>query len=52
MLAEIQRDLTPETAAQRLRECPEVHYLDSAARAQEPAKGPALEHGETATTEK
>lgn len=49
MLAEIQRDLTPETAAQRLRECPEVHYLD---KALEPATGSTLEHGETATTEK
>ena len=29
MLSEIQRDLTPETAAQRLRECAEVHFLDA-----------------------
>lgn len=27
MLAEAQRDLTPEQAAQRLRELPEIHYL-------------------------
>ena len=27
-MAEAQRDLTPEQAAQRLRECEEVHYLD------------------------
>jgi UDPglucose--hexose-1-phosphate uridylyltransferase len=29
MTAEPQRDLTPEQAAERLREMPEVHYLDS-----------------------
>lgn len=28
-MAEPQRDLTPEQAAQRLRACPEVHYLDA-----------------------
>jgi UDPglucose--hexose-1-phosphate uridylyltransferase len=28
LMAEAQRDLTPEQAAQRLRECDEVHYLD------------------------
>jgi galactose-1-phosphate uridylyltransferase len=28
LLAEAQRDLTPEQAAKRLRECDEVHYLD------------------------
>ena len=27
-MAEPQRDLTPEQAAQRLRACAEVHYLD------------------------
>ena len=27
-MAEAQRDLTPEQAARRLRECDEVHYLD------------------------
>jgi len=27
MMAEAQRDLTPEQAATRLRECSEVHYL-------------------------
>ena len=27
MLAEAQRDLTPEAAAQRLRDLPNVHYL-------------------------
>lgn len=26
-MAEAQRDLTPEQAAARLRECSEVHYL-------------------------
>jgi UDPglucose--hexose-1-phosphate uridylyltransferase len=29
-MAEPQRDLTPEQAAQRLRACSEVHYLDGA----------------------
>ena len=29
MLAEAQRDLTPEQAAQRLRDLPEIHYLDA-----------------------
>jgi UDPglucose--hexose-1-phosphate uridylyltransferase len=29
MLAEAQRDLTPEQAAQRLRELSDVHYLDT-----------------------
>lgn len=29
MLAEPQRDLTPEQAATRLRACNEEHYLDS-----------------------
>ncbi|KAH7103936.1 galactose-1-phosphate uridylyltransferase [Auriculariales sp. MPI-PUGE-AT-0066] len=33
MLAEIQRDLTPETAAQRIRECSEVHFLDEPVQA-------------------
>ncbi|KDQ60556.1 hypothetical protein JAAARDRAFT_55283 [Jaapia argillacea MUCL 33604] len=28
LMAEPQRDLTPEQAAQRLRDCSEVHYLD------------------------
>lgn len=28
MLAEAQRDLTPEQAAQRLQELSETHYLD------------------------
>lgn len=28
-MAEPQRDLTPEQAAQRLRACSEVHYLDA-----------------------
>ncbi|MGO8753095.1 MAG: UDP-glucose--hexose-1-phosphate uridylyltransferase [Thermoguttaceae bacterium] len=31
MLAEAQRDLTPEQAARRLREAAEVHYLEAAA---------------------
>ncbi len=30
MLAEAQRDITPETAAERLRELPERHYLEQA----------------------
>ena len=29
LMAEPQRDLTPEQAAQRLRGCSEVHYLDA-----------------------
>ena len=29
-MAEPQRDLTPEQAASRLRDCSEVHYLDVA----------------------
>ncbi len=29
-MGEPQRDLTPEQAAQRLRDCSEVHYLDDA----------------------
>lgn len=29
MMAEAQRDLTPEQAAARLRECSEVHYTES-----------------------
>jgi UDPglucose--hexose-1-phosphate uridylyltransferase len=29
MMAEPQRDLTPEQAAARLRACSEVHYLDA-----------------------
>jgi UDPglucose--hexose-1-phosphate uridylyltransferase len=28
-MAEVQRDLTPEQAADRLRVCSEIHYLDS-----------------------
>lgn len=28
LMAEAQRDLTPEQAAMRLRQCDEVHYLD------------------------
>lgn len=28
-MAEAQRDLTPEQAAKRLRDCSEVHYLDN-----------------------
>ena len=28
-MAEAQRDLTPEQAALRLRECSDKHYLDS-----------------------
>lgn len=28
LMAEPQRDLTPEQAAQRLRGCSEIHYLD------------------------
>ncbi|KAI0062214.1 galactose-1-phosphate uridyl transferase [Artomyces pyxidatus] len=31
LMAEAQRDLTPEQAAQRLRACSEVHYLDAPA---------------------
>ena len=31
LLAETQRDITPEQAAERLRELPEQHYLDKAA---------------------
>jgi hypothetical protein len=30
LLAETQRDLTPEQAAQRLRELPDMHYLSRA----------------------
>ena len=30
MLAEAQRDSTPEQAAARLRACDEAHYLDKA----------------------
>ena len=30
LLAEAQRDLTPETAAQRLRKLSETHYLEAA----------------------
>jgi galactose-1-phosphate uridylyltransferase len=30
MLAEAQRNLTPEQAAARLRELPEIHYLEAA----------------------
>ena len=29
LMAEAQRDITPEQAASRLRACPEVHYLDN-----------------------
>jgi UDPglucose--hexose-1-phosphate uridylyltransferase len=29
MLAEAQRDLTPEQAAARLQDLPDVHYLDA-----------------------
>lgn len=29
LLAEAQRDLTPETAAQRLRDLSETHYLEA-----------------------
>jgi UDPglucose--hexose-1-phosphate uridylyltransferase len=29
LMAEAQRDITPEQAASRLRACSEVHYLDS-----------------------
>lgn len=29
LMAEPQRDITPEQAADRLRACPEVHYLDN-----------------------
>ena len=29
LMAEAQRDLTPEQAAERLRSCAEVHYLDN-----------------------
>ena len=29
LLAESQRDLTPEDAAQRLRDLPATHYLDA-----------------------
>jgi UDPglucose--hexose-1-phosphate uridylyltransferase len=32
MLAEAQRDLTAEQAAQRLRDCSEIHYLQATAR--------------------
>jgi len=28
LMAESQRDIAPEQAAKRLRECPEIHYLD------------------------
>lgn len=28
-MAEAQRDLTPERAAERLRQCSEVHYLEA-----------------------
>ena len=42
-MAEPQRDLTPEQAAQRLRALPEEHYLDAASQASvasgEPASG-------------
>ena len=31
MLAEAQRDLTPEQAAERLRQLPARHYLEGAA---------------------
>lgn len=50
MLAEIQRDLTPETAAQRLRECAEVHYLEAetVTLATEPTQ-PASEEPQSAT---
>lgn len=34
LMAESQRDLTPEQAAARLRACSEVHYLDSPAATQ------------------
>ena len=34
-MAEPQRDLTPEQAAQRLRACSEIHYLDDAAEEKE-----------------
>ncbi|EDP99540.1 galactose-1-phosphate uridylyltransferase [Shewanella benthica KT99] len=30
MLAEAQRDLTPEQAARRLRDATDIHYLDKA----------------------
>ncbi len=29
LMAEPQRDITPEQAADRLRACPNTHYLDS-----------------------
>jgi UDPglucose--hexose-1-phosphate uridylyltransferase len=35
MLAETQRDLTPEQAAQRLRELPTQHYRGTAGAARE-----------------
>jgi UDPglucose--hexose-1-phosphate uridylyltransferase len=36
LMAEPQRDLTPEQAASRLRACSDVHYLDGASVVQEP----------------
>lgn len=36
-MAEPQRDLTPEQAAQRLRSCSEVHYLDADANSRSDA---------------
>ena len=36
LMAEAQRDLTPEQAAARLRACSEVHYLDDPEAAKAP----------------
>ncbi|KAJ3827701.1 galactose-1-phosphate uridyl transferase [Lentinula raphanica] len=35
LMAESQRDITPEQAAQRLRECSEIHYMDANTGAKE-----------------
>lgn len=40
-MAEPQRDLTPEQAADRLRSCSELHYLDAAEAAQKSDENPA-----------
>ncbi|KAI0736493.1 HIT-like domain-containing protein [Fomitopsis betulina] len=41
LMAEPQRDLTPEQAADRLRSCSELHYLDAAEAAQKSDENPA-----------
>ncbi|KAH9830994.1 HIT-like domain-containing protein [Rhodofomes roseus] len=40
LMAEPQRDLTPEQAASRLRACSEVHYLDTTEEAPKTAENP------------